>query len=232
MIIVAGDTSTSINTVAVCRDDAILAETVVDCGRTHAERLLDTITWVLGEAGMSLNQVDALAISTGPGSFTGLRVGLATWKGLALGQDLPLVGVPTLAALSRLPAMNDGVCCPMLDARMGEVFAAAYRFESGVRSPVLADCVAPVEKVAEALHTHESVTVFGDGVGVYEARIRASLPSCRVLPRTFWPPRASAVSAEAREMLLAGWNAEAATVRPVYLRKSQAEQNRERAEHP
>ena len=107
MIIVAGDTSTSINTVAVCRDDAILAETVVDCGRTHAERLLDTITWVLGEAAMSLNQVDALAISTGPGSFTGLRVGLATWKGLALGQDLPLVGVPTLCLLYTSPSPRD-----------------------------------------------------------------------------------------------------------------------------
>jgi len=128
--------------------------------------------------------------------------------------------------------MNDGVCCPMLDARMGEIFAAAYRFESGARSPVLADCVAPVEQVAEALRSHDTVTVFGDGVGVYETRLRASLPNCRVLPRMAWPPRASAVAAEARAMLLAGCNAEAAAVRPVYLRKSQAEQNRERVEHP
>ena len=94
MIIVAGDTSTSINTVAVCRDDAILAETVVDCGRTHAERLLDTITWVLGEAGMSLNQVDALAISTGPGSFTGLRVGWPPGKGLRWGRTCRWWGCP------------------------------------------------------------------------------------------------------------------------------------------
>ncbi|HOF41849.1 MAG TPA: tRNA (adenosine(37)-N6)-threonylcarbamoyltransferase complex dimerization subunit type 1 TsaB [Candidatus Hydrogenedentes bacterium] len=232
MIIVAGDTSTRTNTVAVCNDDLILAETVVDCGRTHAERLLDTITWALDEAGVPLTEVNVLAISTGPGSFTGLRVGLAAWKGLAFGLGIPLVGVPTLAAMSRLPGMDNGVCCPMLDARMGEVFAAAYRFESGARSPVLADCVAPVEKVAEALRAYGSVTLFGDGTGVYDARIRASLPGCRMLPRMFWAPRASAVAAEARDMLQAGWNTEAADVRPVYLRKSQAEQNRERAGHP
>lgn len=232
MIIVAGDTATRTNTVAVCNDDQILAETVVDCGRTHAERLLDTISWVLDEAGVLLADLNALAISVGPGSFTGLRVGLATWKGLAFGLGIPLVGVPTLAAMSRLPGMDSGVCCPMLDARMGEVFAAAYRFESGVRTPVLEDCVASVEKVAEALRAHGSVTIFGDGVSVYDARIRASLPGCRLLPRMFWAPRASAVAAEARDLLLAGWNTEAEAVRPVYLRKSQAEQNQERMGRP
>ena len=228
MIILAGDTSTSINTVAVCENGKTLAETVVECGKSHAERLVETIDWVLGEAGISLGDVDALAVSTGPGSFTGLRVGLATWKGLALGQGFPLAGVPTLAAMSRIPGRNEGLLCPVLDARMGEVFAAAFRFDSGRREQVLPECVAPVEVVAEKL-AGESPTMFGDGVGVYEDRIRECIPSARFLPRMLWAPRASAVAAEAADMLRAGYSVDAASVRPVYLRKSQAEQNRESA---
>jgi tRNA threonylcarbamoyladenosine biosynthesis protein TsaB len=230
MIILAADTATAINTVAVCEDGRTLAETVVKCGRTHAERLLDTVTWVLGEAGLHLHDIDALAISVGPGSFTGLRVGLATWKGLAFGQGLPLVGVPTLAAMSRIPGTTDGLCCPVLDARMGEVFAAGFRFESGARQQVISDCVAPIEAVAEKLERCERVIMFGDGVDAYEERIQACLPRVCLLSRMFWAPRASAVAAEAYEMLLSGYTADAAAVRPVYLRKSQAEQNREAAD--
>jgi len=228
MIILSADTATSVNSVAVCKDGQILAESVVTCGRTHAERLLDTVTWVLREAGVALERVDALAISKGPGSFTGLRVGVATWKGLALGRGLPLVGVPTLAALSRVPGPVAGLVCPVLDARMGEVFAAAYQVDSGLREQVLPDCVASIETVAEKLKGRR-VTMFGDGVRAYRERIAACLPGIRLLPETFWAPRASAVGCEALEMLLTGCKADPAAVQPVYLRKSQAEQNREEA---
>lgn len=231
MIILSADTATNINTVAVCKDGEILAESVVRCGRTHAERLLDTVTWVLEEAGVTLEKVDALAVSIGPGSFTGLRVGIATWKGLALGRNLPLAGVPTLAAMSRIPGPLDGTLCPILDARMGEVFAAAYRMNAGKREPVLPDCVARIETVAEQLAGHE-VTMFGDGVAVYRKRITAALPDIRFLPEILWAPRASAVAEEAHEMLQRGHNADAEAVHPVYLRKSQAEQNREKAKRP
>jgi tRNA threonylcarbamoyladenosine biosynthesis protein TsaB len=225
MIILSADTATNINTVAVCKDGELLAESVARCGRTHAERLLDTVTWVLQEAGIRLEKVEALAISIGPGSFTGLRVGLATWKGLALGQNLPLVGVPTLAAMSRIPGPLEGIICPILDARMGEVFAAAYHMDGGKRRQVLPDCVARIETVTEQLKG-DKVTMFGDGVGVYRKRIAASLPDIRFLPEILWAPRASAVAEEAREILDAGCNIDAAAVHPVYLRKSQAEQNR------
>lgn len=231
MIILSADTSTTINTVAVCAEGEVLAESVVRCGRTHAERLLDTVTWVLEEAGLALEKVGALAVSVGPGSFTGLRVGLATWKGLALGQNLPLVGVSTLGAMSRIPGPIDGIICPVLDARMGEVFAAAYRINGDQREQVLPDCVAPIETVAEKLR-HRKVTMFGDGVGVYRKRIAASMPDARFLPEILWPPRASAVAEEAREMLQAGCNADPEAAHPVYLRKSQAEQNREKATQP
>ena len=86
MKILAADTSTSVNTVAVCEGAHVVAETVVDCGRAHSERLLATVDWVLNEAGLALNGLDALAISIGPGSFTGLRIGAATWKGLEIGR--------------------------------------------------------------------------------------------------------------------------------------------------
>lgn len=225
MIVLAADTATSINSVAVCDGGDILAETVVRCGRSHAERLLDTVTWVLGEAGLTLGDVGALAVSAGPGSFTGLRVGIAAWKGLALGKGLPLVGVPTLGALSRVAEPVGGVICPLLDARMGEVFAAAYRYDAGRREMVVNECAVPVEEFAEKLG-EKPVTLFGDGVGAYRERIAACLPAAHVLPESFWAPRASAVAAEAREMLRVGCSSDAASVTPKYLRKSQAEQNR------
>lgn len=118
----AADTSTRHCTVAVCRFDAsgvceIAAQTNVDQKRLHAERLMDCVQTTLDLCEMSLNDVTCLAISIGPGSFTGLRVGAAAWKGLAFALRLPLVAVPTLDAMSLLNALADGILVPMLGSR-------------------------------------------------------------------------------------------------------------------
>ena len=99
----------------------------------------------------TLERVDFLAISVGPGSFTGLRVGIAAWKGLALANSIPLVGVSTLAAMSRLWPVQSGVLCPVLDAKMSEVFGAVYRFDGGVRHEDRAAFVGPIESFLEGL---------------------------------------------------------------------------------
>ena len=100
---------------------------------------METVDWVLDQAGIALTGLDALAISNGPGSFTGLRVGAAAWKGLALGNSLPLVAVPTLDAMTRLAPFNEGLLCPLLDAKMGEVFGALYRFDQTARTKLTPD---------------------------------------------------------------------------------------------
>jgi len=224
MKILAADTTTTVNTVAVCDGARLLAETVVTCHRAHSERLLATVDWVLREAGLRLCDLDALAISHGPGSFTGVRVGVATWKGLALGAALPLVAVPTLDAMTRLGAFRDGLVCPLLDAKMGEVFGALYRFEDGVRTKLTPDRVCLVEDLLRGVEG--LVVVLGDAVSRYRARIQAAAPQARFLDEWCAVPRASAVAAEAHALIAAGACTDPALVAAIYLRKSQAEENR------
>lgn len=221
MRILAGDTSTSIYTVAVCEDDRLLAETVVDCGRTHSERLIETVDWVLKQAGTVLADLDALAVAVGPGSFTGLRIGVAAWKGLALSRGLPLVPVPTLDAMTHVCSFHDGVVCPLLDARMGEVYGAVYRFEGGRRAKVTADRVGPLELLVQSLDGE--VFFVGDGAVRYRSRLQACLPDAVIVEGPCATLRAGAVAKEALHMLQMGVCTDAALVAPVYLRKSQAE---------
>ena len=228
MKILAADTSTSINTVAVCDDGRVLAEIIVECGRSHSERLIDTVDWVLAEAGLKIEDMDALAISVGPGSFTGVRVGVATWKGLALGARLPLAPVPTLDAMTRLGAFREGLLCPLLDARMREVFGAVYRFTNGRREKLTPDRVCPVDSLLDEI---DGDAVFlGNGVELYRERILERRPGAAFAPAICSVPRASAVAAEARALIEQGVCTDAALVSPVYLRKSQAEMNRARRE--
>lgn len=225
--ILATDTSTTVNTVALYRDGALLAETLVDCGRRHAERLLAVTDALLREVGCALPDVDALAVSVGPGSFTGLRIGTSTWKGLARGADKPLVGVPTLDAMARLAAPHDGWVCPVLDARMGEVYAALYHWESGERSMRIPPRVGEIGAFL-ALLPPEPVHFLGDGVRLYGGAIRARGAGAVLVPAWAGVPRAAAVAAEAAVLLAAGDPGDPAQVSPLYLRLSQAEENRAR----
>lgn len=226
MKILAADSSTSILAVAICEDSHVLAETIVDCGRTHTERLIGTVDWVMRESGLSQSDLDALAITVGPGSFTGVRVGASAWKGLALALGLPLIPVPTLDAMTRLSVFRDTVVCPLLDARMGEVYGAVYEFSGTTRMKRTPDMVCPVEKLLEGLPG--KAFFFGDGLKLYGDRIRALIPDAQFLPSHCSVPRGAAVAAEAVELLASGICTDPARVVPVYLRQSQAEQNRER----
>lgn len=230
MKILAADTTTSICSVAVCGEDRILAETFVDCGRTHTERLIMTIDWALAEAALTLQDIDALAVTVGPGSFTGLRVGVAAFKGLALGRNLPLISVPTLDAMARQGALFDGCLCPLIDAKMHEVFGAVYRYQAGVRTKLTDDIVAPVERLLELAGA--PTLVLGDGAAVYAQRIRACSPQTTFAPRECSLLRASTVAAEAAALLERGISTDPAAVSPVYLRKSQPEEKRDKAASP
>jgi tRNA threonylcarbamoyladenosine biosynthesis protein TsaB len=216
----AADTTTSINTVALCDGDRVLAETFVDCGRKHSERLIATVDWLLKEAGVTLDDVQALAISIGPGSFTGLRVGAAAWKGLAFAKNLPLVAVPTLDAMTRLSIFRNAVVCPLIDAKMGEVFGAVYQFTDGVRAKSCPDRVCPVEDILEGLAGE--VLFLGDGSIRYRERIEARVPGAIFAPSNCSLPRASAVAVEAAHLMAHGANTDPALAAPIYLREAQA----------
>ncbi|MCP4644986.1 MAG: tRNA (adenosine(37)-N6)-threonylcarbamoyltransferase complex dimerization subunit type 1 TsaB [bacterium] len=225
MKILAVDTSTSVNTVAVCDDTVLLAETRVQAGRTHSERLVATVDWVLAQAGIELADLGLLAVSIGPGSFTGLRVGAAAWKGLAAATGLGLVAVPTLDAMARQTEAYEGLVCPVLDAKMKEVFGAVYRYEGGVREKLTGDRVCPIEDLIDGRKGR--ILFLGDGAERYRDRIVEAVPDAAfVSPAWSWPT-ASSVALEARALVEAGASTDPADVSPVYLRKSQAEEARD-----
>ncbi len=235
-ILLAADTSTRYCTVAVCRMGAdcseplrLLAETAVDRHRLHSERLISTVDWALKEAGVTLQHMGMLAISNGPGSFTGLRIGSAAWKGLALACELPLVAVPTLDAMSRLVPPANMLVVPMLDARMDEVFGAVYRHENGVRLKLTPDMVCPVETLLAAVPETPGLplVVLGDGAERFAGTIHRLCPRAVFMPGPLSMPRASAVALEALSMLAAGTCTDPAAASPVYLRKSQPEMVRD-----
>ena len=224
MKILAADTSTTVITVAVCDSDRVLGETAVNADRKHSERLLDTVDWLLDECGLVLDEIDALAISNGPGSFTGLRVGVAAWKGLAFGQNKPLIAVPTLDAMTRLGIFENILVCPLIDAKMGQVFGSIYSFTSGVRSKLVPDKVCAVEDLLDGLA--ENLIVLGDGAIRYKKEILAIDPNVKFAAAQCNYPRASCVAFEAAALLSNGIQTSADSVSPIYLRKSQAEENR------
>lgn len=226
-IVLAADTGTAINTVAVCRDQTVLAEYTAISPRLHAERLIGVVDWVLQEAQLDIHAVDLLAIANGPGSFTGLRIGASTWKGLALAAEKPLVAVPTLDALALLAAPYQGTVVAALDARMGEVYGAVYRLESGQRTRLRDDAVLPMAALLADLQG--PVYCIGDGFDVYREAAEAAPCTCHYAPAHLNAPRASAVAAEALALVAAGASTDPGLVSPVYLRASQAELNRDKA---
>lgn len=227
MKILATDTSTDILTVAVCDEEAVLAEIAVHAPRTHSERLLVTAHNLLAEAGLSLADLDALAVGVGPGSFTGLRIGISAWKGLALGAGLPLVGVPTLDALARLHDQAERPVCPVLDARMGEVFYGIHDPGAQGMTRRVGPAVGPVSELITRIEG--PVLLAGDGAVRYRDVLATGLPEARFAPPLQNHTRAAAVAFEGLRLLEAGDSGDAGAVRPVYLRKSQAERKREQA---
>lgn len=232
-LMLAADTSTHHCTVAVCRFDTsgiheVAAQISIDQKRLHAERLMNSMQMTLDACECRLEDITCLAISIGPGSFTGLRVGAAAWKGLAFALQLPLVAVPTLDAMSLLNAIPNGIVIPMLDARMNEVFGAVYRFKEGIREKLTPDHVCSVESLLEESNTQNiPIITFGDGAIRYKDKISAVAPQAFIAASACGIPRADAVAREGYALLCAGVNTDAAQAAPQYLRASQAEQARE-----
>ena len=221
MLILATDTSTPYLSIALCDGSTVLAEITRYADRQHAEKLLIYTQWLLAEHNKELSDIDLLAVSHGPGSFTGLRVGVAAWKGLATGAGLPIMGVSTLDALARQAPLANGHVCALLDAKMKEVYATIYRFENGERTCIQEALVAPIEKVLPLCP--EGTVFLGDGASLYAEAINSASTTHVVLPEIYHPISAAAVALEATYLMEAGVEAQNNAVSPIYLRKSQAE---------
>ncbi len=246
MRVLAIDSSGLTATVAVVEDDLTVAEYTVNYKKTHSQTLLPMIDEVVKMTELDLNTIDAIAVAGGPGSFTGLRIGSATAKGLGLALDKPLIHVPTVDGLAYNVFGCEDIICPIMDARRNQVYTGIYTFsrKSGpagektdgscrtepVFQVIKMQMAVGIEELAERLNRyHRPVVFLGDGVPVYEKILEEKLK----VPYTFAPAymnrqRAAVVGTLGIQYYKAGRYESAGEHRPDYLRMSQAE--RERAE--
>lgn len=234
MQILAFDSSALTATVALWRDHAILAELSSTDKLNHSVKLLPMIDEVFRMAHTSIAETDAFAISAGPGSFTGVRIGISTLKGLAFGSEKLCAPVSTLEALAFNECGTAGIICAVMDARRGEFYNALFRCdETGALVRLTEDRAISAEALFEQLSAYRlPVVVCGDGAVVFYKLcksfansdfLRLSLPHRRV-------QRASSVACIGAAMLEAGQGVVASRLAPLYLRASGAERKREKSE--
>ena len=224
MSILAIDTSTQVSSVAVVSDGKLAAELTMQAKLTHSETLLPHIEEVLGMANQKKEELEGIAVSLGPGSFTGLRIGLATAKAMAYALQLPIVGVPTLRALAWHFPVEGFQLLPMIDAQKGNVYVERYMWEHGKLLRKTGVQVLPVEEVIR--RTEElpgTVVLMGD---VISKRIegKQTLPMHVMLaPLHLRMPRAANVALCGLELLKEGKTGNVMDMEPVYIRRSEAE---------
>ncbi|MGH7313871.1 MAG: tRNA (adenosine(37)-N6)-threonylcarbamoyltransferase complex dimerization subunit type 1 TsaB [Candidatus Rokuibacteriota bacterium] len=215
MRLLAVETSTLAGGVAILEDDRLRGEYLLDVSATHSERLLPAIDRLLADAGWGPGDLQGLAVAVGPGSFTGLRIGLSVVKGLALALGVPVAAVPTLDAMAAALPFAALPICPVLDARKGEVYCSLYRWEGeGVRREWDYTALAPE---ALAARLTEPVILLGDGAHLVPS------PHARLAPPHRRVPSPGAVGVLGLARLGAGESVAAAALTPMYLRPSEAE---------
>ena len=256
MRIIGIDSSGPVAGVAIVEDEKLIAEYNVEYEKKHSTTLLPMLDEITKMVNFDINTADAIAVTSGPGSFTGIRIGGAMAKGLAYGIGKPIVPVPTLSALAYNFYDAPGIICPIMDARRQQVYNAFFKYENhhlvnvtGPRAIPIVDVIAELEELWTCKNTNyvsgicqdeklertgnldTQVIFLGDGVPVYKDIIEEKM----TVPFTFAPAnlnrqKASSVAALGALMYAEGKVVDADDFRPDYLRKSQAEQQKERGE--
>jgi len=235
MKIVALDSSGLVASVALAEDDNLIAEYTVQYKKTHSQTLLPMLQEICRMVELDLDTVDAIAVAAGPGSFTGLRIGSATAKGLAFAMKKPIVPVPTVDGLAYQMYGAKDLVCPIMDARRNQVYTGIYEFVPDPNSRfgydmrvIREQCAVAFDEIAEALNgLDRSVIFLGDGVPVFQERMAQMMR----VPYTTAPPHRARQSAAAVAALGSiyydqGKAVSAADHAPEYLRLSQAERER------
>ena len=231
MKILAIDTSALPCSVAILEDDDLRASYTVDLKRTHSETLLPMIDSLFETTGIMKKEIDLIACASGPGSFTGLRIGAATAKGIGLALDKPIIPVPTLLSLSYNCCVSQMDIVPMMDARRGQVYTGIYRYErGGIELPkiMMEQCAVSVEELIETINENgRSVLFLGDGVPVFKEKIEGLIkPEHSYAPAFISRQRASALAEVSVLLHNEGRAVSADDFRLDYLRLSQAERER------
>ena len=229
MKILGIDSSGLVASAAIADEKNIIAEFTVNNKQTHSQTLLTMIEKVVDMSGIELEQIDAIAIAAGPGSFTGLRIGSATAKGIGLALKKPVVSVPTLDGLAYRVSVFDGIICPIMDARRNQVYTGIYKMDKGNLVCLSEQKAVDIHEIMEELEKYDEKVIFlGDGVEVQRETIEKEFKK----EYCFAPIHLSKQSAAAVAVLgdiyfNQGKAEDAAEHKPIYLRKSQAERERE-----
>ena len=228
MKILGLDSSGIVASVAIVEDDVLIAEYTVNYKKTHSQTLLPMLDEIAKMTELDLNSIDAIAVAAGPGSFTGLRIGSATAKGLGLALKKPLIAIPTVEGLAYNLYDISGLICPIMDARRKQVYTGIYRFTDHQLKVVEDQMAVSMETVIEKLNQYgEAVTFLGDGVPVFHEFIAEKM----TVPYSFAPAhvnkqRAAAVATLGEIYYRQGKTETAMEHVPDYLRVSQAERER------
>ena len=229
MLTLAFESSAKAASVALCDGGTLIAQSTQICGQTHSVTLLPMAQDLLKNAGKTLEDVELFAVAHGPGSFTGIRIGVSTVKGLAWGCDKPAVGVSTLEAMAwNGVAFGEGelLCCVM-DARRSQVYNAVFAAEGGQLTRLTPDRAIALSQLAEELQGDpRPKLVVGDGAALCSGFLSEAGIPCRMAPAQLVMQNAVGVALAAEEMAARGETVSARDLVPVYLRLSQAERER------
>ena len=221
MLTLAFDSSSKTVSVSLLRDRAVLYDTIINNGRNHSEVLLPAIDEAIRLAGVSLSEIDLFACTLGPGSFTGLRIGVSTLKGLMMATGKPAAGVSTLAALALNVKDPKAVIGPMMDAGRGQVYLAYYRYdENGILKQLESERALNPESIADCLK--EDVVYVGDGAIKYAGLIRSFSNEIGIAPEQQQYICASSIGILALEKYMQNDLLDLSACVPFYLRSADA----------
>ncbi len=227
MRILAFETSAKAASVALMEDDRLLGESYQNTGLTHSQTLMSMAEALLKNCGLTARDVEGVAVAAGPGSFTGVRIGVAAAKGFAWGGELPCWGVSTLEAMALSLGVHQGYVCCAMDARRNQVYNALFYVNQGQLQRVTDDRAIALSDLATELQPlQEPIFLVGDGSKLTYQTLGGQIPALVMPPEHRMHQRASGVGLAAHAMIARGETSDANALSPNYLRLSQAERER------
>lgn len=227
MLILAFETSAKAASAALLEDGKLLGESYQNTGLTHSQTIMVMAEDLLKQCGKTVADVTAVAVANGPGSFTGIRIGVAAAKGFAWGAELPCVGASTLASMAVGLGIWQGYVCPVMDARRSQVYNALYHVDCGKYTRIREDRAISLQELGEDVkNLSEPIFLVGDGSVLCYNTLSEKVPGLILPPEARMHQRAAGVALEAERLLRSGGTFPAGALAPNYLRLSQAERER------
>lgn len=228
-MILAIDTTSQAASIALINEDRLIGEYTSNAKMTHLQKLMPMVEELLNKCDLSMDDIQGIAVSEGPGSFTGIRIGVSSARALAQAKDIPIVCVPTLKAMAYNLPYYSGVLCPILDARRQQVYASAYQWENQNCKEIIEAAPYAIDELLKELDQYEDILFFGDGILPYKEHIVKALgEKAKFAPSYIKYQKASSVGQLGLELFEKEKQQAYYEAKPNYLRKSEAERNLEK----